>query len=128
MKTHTIAAALAVSLSACTTAPKHIVPTSVSPLQYAQFDCAQLAAESARVRVRAAEVGGLLDQAASSDQAIAAVGMVLFWPALFFLGGNKQQEAEFARLKGEYAAIQQAAITMKCPGAVAPATTTESKR
>jgi hypothetical protein len=37
------------------------------------------------------------------------------------LGGTKQQEADYGRLKGEYDALQQAAITKKCPGAVAPA-------
>ena len=44
--------------------------------------------------------------------------MLLFWPALFALGGTKQQEAEYARLKGEYDALQQAAIVKKCPGAI----------
>lgn len=44
--------------------------------------------------------------------------MVLFWPALFALGGTKQQEADYARLRGEYDAVQQAMIAKKCePGA-----------
>jgi hypothetical protein len=30
----------------------------------------------------------------------------LFWPTLFFLGGTKEREAEFARLKGESEALQ----------------------
>jgi hypothetical protein len=51
------------------------------------------------------------------------VGLILFWPALFALGGTKQQEAEYARLKGEYDAVQEAAVIKKCPGAVAPAKT-----
>ena len=34
--------------------------------------------------------------------------------ALFALGGTKEQEAEYGRLKGEYEAIQQAAIAKKC--------------
>lgn len=42
------------------------------------------------------------------------VGLVLFWPALFALGGTKQQEAEYARLKGEHDALQQAAVAKKC--------------
>ena len=45
---------------------------------------------------------------------------MLFWPALFFLGGTKQQEAEYARLKGEHEALQQSAIEKKCPALVAP--------
>ena len=42
------------------------------------------------------------------------VGLVLFWPALFALGGTKQQEAELARLKGEYDAVQATATSKKC--------------
>lgn len=48
------------------------------------------------------------------------VGLVVFWPALFFLGGTIRQEAEYARLKGEYDAVQQAAIEQKCPSMVVP--------
>jgi len=38
----------------------------------------------------------------------------LFWPAVFFLGGTKEEEAEYARLKGEYDALEQASILRKC--------------
>lgn len=69
--------------------------------------------------MRVNQLGGRLDEAASNDKAITGVGMVLFWPALFALGGTKQQEAEYARLKGEYDAIQQTAITKKCSGIIA---------
>ncbi|MEA3643102.1 MAG: hypothetical protein VBE63_24640 [Lamprobacter sp.] len=41
------------------------------------------------------------------------VGLVLFWPALFFLAGDDQKE-ELSRLKGEYEALQQAAIRQDC--------------
>jgi hypothetical protein len=64
------------------------------------------------------QLGGRLDEAASNDQAITGAGIVLFWPALFFLGGTKQQEAEYARLRGEYDALQSVAIAKKCPGAM----------
>lgn len=37
------------------------------------------------------------------------VGLVLFWPALFFLAGDDQKE-ELARLKGEYEALEKASI------------------
>jgi len=61
-----------------------------------------------------------LDEAASNDKSIGVVGAVIFWPALFALGGTKQQEAEYARLKGEYNAVQQSAVIKKCSGAVPP--------
>jgi len=102
----------------CATASKDIAPTYVSPLQYQNYDCDQIAAEAARIQVRVSQTGGRLDEAASNDQAITGAGIVLFWPALFFLGGTKQQEAEYARLRGEYDALQSVAIAKKCPGAV----------
>jgi len=105
---------VALALTGCATASKDIAPVSVSPLIYESYDCDQLSAELARVHARAAQVGGRLDQAASNDAALTAAGMVLFWPALFFLGGTRQQEAEYARLRGESDAIQQAAIGRRC--------------
>ena len=115
---------LAVALAGCATAPKDIPTTYVSPLQYQAFDCDQIAAETQRVQVRVQELGGRLDEASSNDKVITTVGVVLFWPILFALGGTKQQESEFGRLKGEYEALQQAAISKKCPGAVPTAGTT----
>ena len=71
-----------------------------------------------RVQTRANQLAGRLDSAAANDKAITGVGVILFWPALFALGGTKDQEAEYGRLKGESEALQQAAIFKKCPGAV----------
>ncbi len=120
------------SLTGCSTASKDISPTYISPLQYQAYDCQQLGMEVQRIQGRVTELGGRLDKAASNDAALMGVGLVLFWPALFALGGTKGQEAEYARLRGEYDAIQQAAIQKKCGGsmtsetapapAVAPAT------
>ena len=101
-------------LGGCATSSKDVATTYVSPMQYQQYDCSQLAGETQRIQVRVSQLGGRLDEAASNDKAITAVSAVFFWPALFFVGGTKQQEAEFARVKGEYAAVQQAAIAKKC--------------
>jgi hypothetical protein len=98
----------------CATSSKDIAPAYVSPLQYGSYDCEQLAAEAGRIQGRAVQLGGTLDQAAQNDAGIMTVGLVLFWPILFALGGTKQQEAEYARLKGEYDAVEHAAITKKC--------------
>jgi hypothetical protein len=106
--------AVAVCLAGCATASKDIASTYVSPMQYHSYDCNQIAAEVARIQVRVSQLGGRLDEAASNDKALMGVGLVLFWPALFALGGTKQQEAEYAHLKGEYDALQQAAIQKKC--------------
>lgn len=113
----------AIALTGCATASKDIAGNYVSPMQYQSYDCEQITGEAQRIQVRANQIAGRLDEAASNDKAIAGVGIVLFWPALFALGGTKQQEAEYARLKGEYDAVQQAAIAKKCTGAVPPART-----
>lgn len=107
-----------VLLGGCATASKDIATAHVSPLQYQSYDCSQLTAESLRVNTRVSQLGGRLDQAAQNDKALVGVGAILFWPALFALGGTKEQEAEYARLKGEHEAISQVAITKKCDGMV----------
>jgi len=106
---------IAALLAGCATASKDISATYVSPLQYQGYDCDQLSAEVRRIKVRVDQLGGRLDQAAANDKTITGVGVILFWPALFALGGTKQQEADYARLKGEYDAINQAAIVKRCP-------------
>lgn len=105
-------------LGGCATASKDISAAYVSPMQFQSYDCEQLASETQRIQSRVVQLGGRLDTAASNDKAIAGVGLILFWPALFALGGTKQQEADYARLRGEYDAVQQAAILKKCPGIV----------
>jgi hypothetical protein len=113
--------ALAFVLGGCATASQDVATLSVSPLQYQAYDCDQLGAESARLAGRVQQLGGRLDEAATHDKQIAGVGMILFWPALFALGGTKQQEAEYGRLKGEAEAVQQAAVAKKCAMVVPPA-------
>jgi outer membrane lipoprotein-sorting protein len=101
-------------LSGCATAGKDIAATYVSPVQYSNYDCDQLRQELNRIHGRVNQLTGRLDEAASNDKAIMGVGMILFWPALFALGGTKQQEAELSRLKGEYDALQSASNSKKC--------------
>jgi len=113
--------ALALLLGGCATASKDISAIYVSPAQYQSYDCQQLGEEARRIQGRYSQLGGRLDEAASNDKAIAGVGIILFWPALFALGGTKQQEAEYARLRGEYDAVQQAMIVKKCGLDPAPA-------
>ncbi len=113
--------ALALLLGGCATASKDISATYVSPTQYQSYDCQQLGEEARRIQGRYSQLGGRLDEAASNDKAIAGVGIILFWPALFALGGTKQQEAEYARLRGEYDAVQQAMVVKKCSVEMTPA-------
>ena len=119
-----LAVAISILSAGCATASKDISSAYVSPMQYQSYDCEQITAEVQRVHGRVTQLGGRLDEAASNDKAIMGVGLILFWPALFALGGTKQQEAEYGRLKGEYDALHQASIQKKCKGAVANAPAT----
>ena len=43
------------------------------------------------------------------------VGLVLFWPALFFLeGGDGPEAAEYAQLKGDFEALRSASVAKSC--------------
>ena len=98
----------------CSTSSKDIVPTYISPLQYSDYDCEQLKTEIIRINTRVNTISGKLDKNRESDNVTTGVTMLLFWPAVFFLGGTKEQEAEFARLKGESQAVEQVSIQKKC--------------
>lgn len=119
--------AVAVGVSACATSSGDIAASYVSPMQYQPYDCAQIASELQRVQSRSAQLAGRLDEAAANDKVLTGVGAVLFWPALFALGGTKQQEAEYARLKGEHDALTQASIARRCPGAMPAAPLSEAR-
>ena len=63
---------------------------------------------------RAAEVAGIQDEKASGDAVATGVGVVLFWPALFFIKGDGQTAAELGRLKGEFDALEKVSIEKNC--------------
>ncbi len=57
------------------------------------------------------------------------VGLVLFWPTLFFLeGGDGPEAAEYARLKGERDAIEKVSIQKKCAIEFKPITPPEKEK
>ena len=100
-------------ITGCSKTAKNISPTYVSPLQYQHYSCDQIRQELLRVNRRVLEVSGQQDNAAGKDAVALGVGLVVFWPALFFMiGGDKKEE--LARLKGEYEAIESAAIEKEC--------------
>jgi hypothetical protein len=99
----------------CATTSKDISSIYISPLQYNSFDCEQLAAESQRIQIRASQLGGRIDESARNGNLATTAAVILFWPAAFFTGsGNKEQQAELSRLKGEQDAVEQSAIVKRC--------------
>ena len=112
--------ASALILGGCATAPEDIQTSSVSPLMYRDYTCNQLVMEMDRVNRRATELQMSLKKTADDDGAQMAVGLILFWPALFFLeGGDGPQAAEYSRIKGENDAVEVAAIQKECSMATA---------
>ena len=100
-------------LTACASKSDNISSQYVSPLIYQQHNCNQIRMEMARVGRRVNEVAGVQDDMAGKDAAALGVGLVIFWPALFFMIGSDKKE-EIARLKGEYEALEQVAIQKEC--------------
>ena len=109
-----VVVAVASALAACASKSENIAAAYVSPMQYSNYNCAQLSAEASRISARAVQVTGAQDSKATGDTVAMTVGMVVFWPALFFLKGDGTTAAEVARLKGEMEAIEQASIQKKC--------------
>jgi hypothetical protein len=91
-----------------------IAPVYISPVMYQQYTCAQLAQEAQGVSQRAATLSGAQDQKRTNDGLATAAAVVIFWPAAFFVGGDKQTAAELAQMKGQMVAIEQASIQKKC--------------
>jgi hypothetical protein len=121
MKGRLVGLGLALMLVGCASSPDKIQTSYVSPLQYKDYDCDQIAGELERVSRRANELHGSLKKTSDNDNAQMAVGMILFWPALFFLeGGDGPEAAEYGRLKGERDALEKVAIQKKCDPAIIP--------
>lgn len=59
------------------------------------------------------DMAGAQDKKAKSDQVAMGVGLLLFWPAIFFLAGSDHKN-ELAHLKGEYDALNTVGIQKKC--------------
>lgn len=116
-----VAAAIVAAVSGCASNPEKIQAASVSPLQYREYNCNQIRLELERVTKRADELHGRLKKLSDDDAAQMAVGMILLWPALFFLeGGDGPEAAEYARLKGERDALQKVAVERNCPADASP--------
>lgn len=102
------------SLGGCATDPSNITAAYVSPMQYAGYTCSQLREEASRLSARAAQISGIQKDKASGDAVAMGVGLILFWPSLFFIKGDGTTAAEVGRLKGEMDAVEQTSIRKKC--------------
>lgn len=106
-------------LQGCATPPDSVGMTYTSPLKYQDYTCKQIGAELDRVGQQVADMTGRQRRQATKDAWAFGVGLVLFWPALFFMIGEDKKE-ELAALKGEYDALQKVAVQKECGFDVKP--------
>src|SRR5258708_39766794 len=109
-----MAGILAGATSACASYSEKVPATYVSPVIYENLSCRQIAEEASRVSRRAAEVTGVQDSQATKDSVVTGVAIVVFWPAAFFVGGDRASASELGRLKGEADALEQVSIKKNC--------------
>jgi hypothetical protein len=106
--------ALGAALGGCASSASDIAPAYVSPVMYQSYTCQQLGLEAQGISQRAATLSGAQDSQRTKDGLVTAAAIVVFWPAAFFVGGDKQTAAELANMKGQMVAIEQASIAKKC--------------
>ena len=99
----------------CASNPNKIDAAYVSPVKYQDFDCQQIAMEMDYVSQRTDLLYNRLKKERNADNWQMGVGLVLFWPALFFLeGGDGPEAAEYAQLKGEFEALRTNSVQKRC--------------
>lgn len=101
-------------LVGCASSSSEIAPAYVSPVAYQSYTCQQLAQEAQAISSRVASLSGVQDQKRTNDGIATAAAIVIFWPAAFLIGGDKQTAAELGQMKGQMVAIEQAANAKKC--------------
>lgn len=111
-----IFAAICISfLSACASSPDDLDSAYVSPLKYRGYDCDQVGMEMDYVGQRTGQLYHRLKNKREKDNVQMGVGLILFWPSLFFLeGGDGPDAAEYSQLKGEYEALRKTSVEKKC--------------
>ncbi len=106
--------ALGAALGGCASNSAEIAPAYISPVAYQTYTCQQLALEAQAISTRAAALSGAQDSQHTKDGWTTAAAVVIFWPAAFFVGGDKQTAADLAQMKGQMVAIEQESIQKKC--------------
>jgi hypothetical protein len=105
---------LGTALGGCASSSADITPAYVSPVAYQGYTCQQLALEAQAVSARAAALSGVQDSKRTNDALATTAAVVIFWPAAFFVGGDKQNAAELGLMKGQMVAIEQSSVQKKC--------------
>ncbi|MCF8479745.1 MAG: hypothetical protein K9H25_04890 [Rhodospirillum sp.] len=86
----------------------------MSSSQFAAYDRDQIAVDRDTLFARALVLATEINGNATGDAWTLGLGVAVFPPALFFLEGDGQRTHEYARLKGEYQALWEAALDKDC--------------
>ena len=62
----------------------------------------------------ATAASGAQDSQRTKDALATTAAVIVFWPAAFFVQGDKQNAAQLAQLKGQMDAVQQESIAKNC--------------
>ncbi|MGR3541739.1 MAG: hypothetical protein ACU0BS_09950 [Hasllibacter sp.] len=114
MKKTVLALCAASTLAACATPPDEVGRAYVSPATFGHMNCRQLLAEEARLVAHVNDLTGRQQSQADNDAAMMAVGMILFWPALFALSAGSDHEHDLRQARGQHDAILAARQSRGC--------------
>jgi len=101
-------------LSACATHPDKINSHYVASSKYMTFTCAEIHGQMDVFEGKASNLYRKLKKDRKTDNVAMTVGMVLFWPALFFVEGDSPDAQTYAQVKGEAEALQEAHDRLAC--------------
>jgi len=103
-----VAISLALILSGCNNVKSsEVISQNVSTYEYSDMTCSQLEGEMVFLKNAANSAGNVVDKKNSSAKGKNAAAFILFWPALFLIDDNSSEAQQYARLKGEYEAVQR---------------------
>jgi hypothetical protein len=114
MKKLIVAATAASLVAGCAQQAADVQPTYVSAMKYERYSCRQIEEEARTIASRTGQLTGVQDERARNDAALTAAAVILFWPAAFFIKGDKQNAAELGRLRGELEALERASDAKHC--------------
>lgn len=102
------------ALSGCAAQPDKIAPAEISPERYKGLNCRRLVAERDALVPKLAALTDSQKAKADQDTAAFGIGMLVFLPALFTLGGEKDLGDELALAKGEFVTLSTAGTAKGC--------------
>lgn len=109
-----MSACLSVSMIGCATSSQDVSASYVNSSAYSPLSCDELQYEFKRIKFNLEEKTKLVDAKAKQDKTSMTLGMLLFWPSLFFIKGDGAEHSQLGDLKGQYNAINEELIRKKC--------------